>query len=284
MGDSFSAIAFITYDKSAEIDQTTPADPVKATNVPGSVLNGDNFDGYDDSVSIIDLKSKFYFKHNQKKADKTFYMQYTEDGAPGFNDVSFRIDTFDKKGRPFLSDGDNLDPNEFCHNAGRPNGADMGPQTDTCYNIIDINIHDIVDFFIINPDTTIHMLHMHGYHYRVLAEGNFGPHQKISNYAKYLQKLDASHSITRNFDYPVKKDTLQARNNGWQLIRIHANNPGYWITHCHIAIHQIEGMNFVIKVGNRTDWNIPNSGSFPTCEPKDTCTGHGCSNSFIPCP
>ena len=278
---NFSAIAFISYGDSAEINQTIPADPGKATNVPGPVLNGDNFDNYDNSVSITDLKSEFYFKYNQKKADKTFYMTYTVSPVGlGFNFLSFKIETLNKMGKPFLSDGDSLDSKDFCPNGGRLNGAEMGAPNDTCYNIIDINNNDVVDFFIINLFGSFHMLHMHGYHYRVLAEGNFEfPPNPPFNYAEYLLNQDEEGKINRNFDYPVKKDTLQAKPNGWNLIRIFAKNPGYWLTHCHFALHEMLGMNFVIKVGNRADWNIPTG--FPTCGPTATIPA---PDNFEPCP
>ena len=47
------------------------------------------------------------------------------------------------------------------------------------------------------------------------------------------------------------------------LTRFVADNPGYWIMHCHISFDQIEGQVLVVKVGNREDWKIPED--FPKC-------------------
>lgn len=45
----------------------------------------------------------------------------------------------------------------------------------------------------------------------------------------------------------VKKDTVIVPYGGYAVIRFTVDNPGWWFLHCHIEIHQLEGMSAVIK-------------------------------------
>ena len=50
----------------------------------------------------------------------------------------------------------------------------------------------------------------------------------------------------RNSSY-AKKDTVIVPYGGYAVIRFIVDNPGWWFLHCHIEIHQLEGMSAVIK-------------------------------------
>ena len=45
----------------------------------------------------------------------------------------------------------------------------------------------------------------------------------------------------------AKKDTVIIPYGGYAVIRFTVDNPGWWFLHCHIEIHQLEGMSAVIK-------------------------------------
>ena len=45
----------------------------------------------------------------------------------------------------------------------------------------------------------------------------------------------------------AKKDTIIVPYGGYVVIRFVVNNPGWWFLHCHIEIHQFEGMSVVLK-------------------------------------
>ena len=47
----------------------------------------------------------------------------------------------------------------------------------------------------------------------------------------------------------VVKDTVIVPFGGYTVIRFLANNPGWWLLHCHIEIHQLEGMTVVVQEG-----------------------------------
>jgi len=51
----------------------------------------------------------------------------------------------------------------------------------------------------------------------------------------------------------VQKDTVIVPYGGYTVIRFVADNPGWWLLHCHIEIHQLEDMAVVIKETNGID-------------------------------
>ena len=55
--------------------------------------------------------------------------------------------------------------------------------------------------------------------------------------------------LEKNVGHPLK-DTVIVPYGGYTVIRFVADNPGWWLLHCHIEIHQLEGMAVVIKEAN----------------------------------
>ena len=45
----------------------------------------------------------------------------------------------------------------------------------------------------------------------------------------------------------IQKDTVILPAGGYVVVAFLADNPGYWFLHCHIEVHQLEGMAVVIK-------------------------------------
>ncbi len=52
---------------------------------------------------------------------------------------------------------------------------------------------------------------------------------------------------------PPKKDTVFVPVGGYVVIRFKSNNIGYWFLHCHIEVHQAEGMSMIIQEGSHGD-------------------------------
>lgn len=46
-------------------------------------------------------------------------------------------------------------------------------------------------------------------------------------------------------DYPPEKDTIIVPTGGYVIIRFKADNPGAWFFHCHIDLHNTNGMGMV---------------------------------------
>ncbi|KAJ7775765.1 multi-copper oxidase [Mycena maculata] len=91
----------------------------------------------------------------------------------------------------------------------------------------------IVDFVITNLDDGEHPFHLHGYTPWLLGKGRgrFKPAKTTLN--------------TRN---PMRRDTFTVPTRGWAVVRILADNAGYWAFHCHIAWHMAGGGLFQIAV------------------------------------
>ena len=66
-----------------------------------------------------------------------------------------------------------------------------------------------------------------------------------------------------NTQRPPRKDTIMVPSGGYVVIRIKADNPGIWNMHCHIELHNIDGMMMVI---NESFSQIPKAPKgFPEC-------------------
>ncbi|XP_008479396.1 iron transport multicopper oxidase FET5-like [Diaphorina citri] len=60
---------------------------------------------------------------------------------------------------------------------------------------------------------------------------------------------------------PVVKDTIGNIPGGYTVVRVHFNNPGFWLLHCHFIFHTDVGMVLVLKIGERYQMR-EGSGSF----------------------
>ena len=63
--------------------------------------------------------------------------------------------------------------------------------------------------------------------------------------------MDKRGEIKRNLVNPPIKDTVMVPDGGFTVIRFLADNPGYWLMHCHMSWHNHLGMGFVVKVRRR---------------------------------
>ena len=66
---------------------------------------------------------------------------------------------------------------------------------------------------------------------------------------KKIQKVTWADGQPSDFykNTSVKKDTVIVPFGGYVVMRFKVDNPGWWFFHCHIEIHQLEGMAVVIK-------------------------------------
>lgn len=63
---------------------------------------------------------------------------------------------------------------------------------------------------------------------------------------------------------PPKKDTVSVPSKGYTRVRFRADNPGFWLMHCHFEWHTAVGMVLVLQVGDPDSFVKPPTG-FPTC-------------------
>ena len=79
--------------------------------------------------------------------------------------------------------------------------------------------------------------------------------------------MDSKGFLKRNFNNPVFKDTQPIPTGGYVVLRFIADNPGFWLFHCHIEFHAESGMALMFKVGDTKDMpskpkDWPNCASF----------------------
>lgn len=47
--------------------------------------------------------------------------------------------------------------------------------------------------------------------------------------------------------HTIRKDTVMLPAGGYVVINFLSDNPGYWFLHCHIEVHQLEGMAMIVN-------------------------------------
>ncbi|KAG6513303.1 hypothetical protein ZIOFF_023627 [Zingiber officinale] len=82
-----------------------------------------------------------------------------------------------------------------------------------------------------------HPMHIHGYHFYVLATG-FGNFDRRRDAARF------------NLVDPPLRNTVGVPVNGWAVVRFVADNPGAWLVHCHLEDHMSWGLAMVFLVEN----------------------------------
>ena len=120
-----------------------------------------------------------------------------------------------------------------------------------------------------------HNVHVHGQSYVVLAEefptydnatGRIiYPNTDITCGTDVLCALPRWTSTPPSFkdSQPVVKDTMVIPVRGYVVVQFIANNPGYWMIHCHIDMHMLSGMALVLKIGQDHFPELPRT--FPRC-------------------
>ena len=63
-----------------------------------------------------------------------------------------------------------------------------------------------------------------------------------------VKKLNKEKKIRKNLLAPPQKDTVPVPDGGFVIMRFRADNPGFWIMHCHIDFHNHAGMAVVLQV------------------------------------
>jgi len=62
------------------------------------------------------------------------------------------------------------------------------------------------------------------------------------------------------------RDTVILPAGGYGVLRFRATNPGWYYGHCHIMLHQLDGMAFAIRIGTNAQTSRPPD-NFPyNCE------------------
>ncbi|XP_052683930.1 uncharacterized protein LOC128164215 isoform X2 [Crassostrea angulata] len=153
-----------------------------------------------------------------------------------------------------------------------------------CTNMIKLEIGNVIQFVFF---TQAHPVHFHGHQFHVLKIG-FPEYDSVTGNATAPNSdirclnddcTEATWANPRwsykdlglNLWNPPVKDTVNVPWGGYVVVRIVADNPGYWLLHCHLGYHQSEGMSLVLQEGDPADMVEPPT-TFPTCNSFRTST------------
>ena len=114
-----------------------------------------------------------------------------------------------------------------------------------------------------------HPIHLHGHSFHVLyiGHGEYNEEGKLianspdvdcgdflcmnPTWNNDTMPMDVLREVTRDGgrikNTAILKDTVIVPAGGYVVIAFHADNPGYWFLHCHIEVHQLEGMGVMIE-------------------------------------
>ncbi|KAH3735401.1 uncharacterized protein LOC127850288 isoform X2 [Dreissena polymorpha] len=125
-----------------------------------------------------------------------------------------------------------------------------------------------------------HPIHLHGHSFYVMKMG-LGSYNRLNG---YLVGPNTDINCTDSFGYcstmrwnneswndgnipgmnddPPQKDTIVVPTGGYVVVRFISDNPGVWLLHCHVDLHNTNGMGMVIDEG---DTKPTTPIGFPVC-------------------
>ncbi|XP_062618571.1 uncharacterized protein LOC134280159 [Saccostrea cucullata] len=201
-----------------------------------------------------------------------FFLNFhLEDNGPRINGIKFRLPTSALQTYP-----------------GPDAVVPCGPGTCNekecrCTHMLKLGLGNIIDFvlFSFSDRKAAHPVHLHGHHFHVLKIG-YPPYDiKTGNATARNPEITCfNEPCTKaawtnpgwnsgkipglNLVNPPIRDTVVVPANGYVIIRLRADNPGFWFMHCHFGHHQTQGMNLVMQEGDIEHMpKVPTN--FPTC-------------------
>lgn len=222
-------------------------------DLKGTQLNSvfDRFNGTED-IPIHRAKGldpyPFPTSVGEKSLFKRFYIHINRN-SDGFtmNDIKFGLNSTVS----LLDIHETYDDSEFTCSIDSMAKLGKNCKTDLCSgpHMTHLPYNDYVELVIVNDIRGSHPMHLHGYTFYVVGQGEFPSEQERLN----VETLDKIRPLPRNLDYPPLKDTVLVQARGYTIIRFFSDNPGYWLFHCHIEVHVEQGMAILFKIGENSD-------------------------------
>ncbi|XP_030837936.1 laccase-4-like [Strongylocentrotus purpuratus] len=183
---------------------------------------------------------------------------YTAKRTHMMNNISFALPTV-----PLLTHHRHLQAGSLCTKSTMMTeyGRDCEEEYCECTHTIPVKLNQVVELILVTKslkEFEPHPLHLHGNHFYVISydNGEQLPQQTIKD-------MDERGEIKRNLDRPPRKDTLMMAQR-FTILRFKADNPGWWLFHCHMDVHLELGMAVVFHVGDDRDLPPPPS-TMPVC-------------------
>lgn len=159
------------------------------------------------------------------------------------NNISFSMPPF-----ALLSEPENIKNEMFCDEKTKLRETCLDNDNLNicrCVHRLKVKLNSIVDLILIDiEDSQTHPFHLHGHKFYVLEMGALNSTVTVAQIKK--NKLPLSKNFNRS---PVHKDTVVVPNKGFIRLRLKADNPGFWLGHCHFEWHLAIGMGFILQVG-----------------------------------
>ncbi|KAK3922857.1 Laccase [Frankliniella fusca] len=193
--------------------------------------------------------------------------------TPQLNHISLSLPAFPLLSGRALLDSNSPHSRALCNETSlRDEGRDCSRDYCECTHVVRVPLGGVLEIVLVDQGVRYdanHPFHLHGHAFRVVAMERLGQSTTVGE----VQRLDADGLIARNLVDPPTKDTVTVPDGGYTVLRVHADNPGYWLFHCHIEFHVELGMALVVKVGEHEDMP-PVPRGFPQC-------GDWSSNSWL---
>ncbi|XP_041450921.1 laccase [Drosophila obscura] len=204
----------------------------------------------DNNVGTVALRSLQPVPWPRNTRFLTYYSSFSLRRAPN-GELLFQIDEISYippgisllQGRHLLQEG-----GYFCNRSSlAAQGRNCQQDVCECLNVIRMPAYRPIEMVVANYMTSTHPYHIHGNSFRLVGQGVVGNIDELRN----IQNLDRQGRLPRLPDHyhAVVKDSVQIPGLGYIIVRFISNNPGFWLYHCHIEAHAVQGMMAVLKIG-----------------------------------
>lgn len=204
------------------------------------------------------------FSSSERGIEQTLFFNFGFDGEPDSqSSINGRVHVLPPF--PMLTQGDDLSGTglELCPVS--PNGCENGCPDGSCVHLIRIPFERSITFVLssLGRFPGAHPIHFHGHSFHILGI-RYGEYNDTTG---ALQRCNTditcgndpnsrctsptwSDGFTPNFTVDartMRKDTVIVPAGGYVVIQFVSNNPGYWFMHCHIEVHQFNGMALIVS-------------------------------------
>ncbi|XP_055385677.1 uncharacterized protein LOC129614808 [Condylostylus longicornis] len=179
--------------------------------------------------------------------------------TPQLNHISLKMPSL-----TLMPDRNKLNDSMFCNETTfSEKGIDCRQEFCECYHVLQVTLNATVEIILVDEGIAYdanHPFHLHGYGFKVVGLERVGKNVTIEQ----IKEMDRQGLLKRKTSKAICKDTVTVPDGGYTIIRFQANNPGYWLFHCHIEFHAEIGMALILKIGDHNQMTpVPNN--FPSC-------------------
>jgi FtsP/CotA-like multicopper oxidase with cupredoxin domain len=107
-----------------------------------------------------------------------------------------------------------------------------------------------------------HPFHLHGF--QLYVTGLYQNKSEDMTVRRVMEMAETRGLARSTVLFPPIKDTVSIPSRGYTIVRFRADNPGFWIMHCHFEWHMAAGMGLVLQVGEPREMAKAPKG-FPKC-------------------